>query len=171
MRKLLAVVLVLGALCGAVPAFAAADIVDIAKLFFGKWTAIEEQKHPKMLDYYADDARILAMRTYGDRSRKQVELNGAKYKRLTKALMATTAALDDTYKYEGVTFGKIDNDTVKISAVRYSLKRCYWDKSYYVIVQRMKGGAFGIIEEYSEGYDESQCAKLKQQQLLQQGHY
>ena len=138
---------------------AEAGIVDVAKLFFKRWTAESEQLHPKMLDYYSDSARILTMLIYGDKHKKEAVLTGNKWKTMIRGVIAATDSANDLSRYDNVSFEELDINTVKISATRYSLKKCYYDKGYYMIVQRMSGGAFGIVEESIEDHVDARCRK------------
>lgn len=52
---------------------------------------------------------------------------------------------------------KPEGNGYKIKAHRYSEKKCYTDKGYYMLLKRTEKGQLEIVEEYMETQPQSDC--------------
>ena len=46
---------------------------------------------------------------------------------------------------------------MRIKADRYSMRKCYWDRGYYMLISRQLDGRMKIVEEYLETQPQSDC--------------
>ena len=70
--------------------------------------------------------------------------------------MPVAKAQNDRNEYDDVEVSA-EGDALRISAKRYSLKKCYLDEKYYMVISRQSDGEFRIIEEYSTTQPQSNC--------------
>ena len=59
---------------------ATAQLLDDIEGFFARWQELEQEAHPAVADFYADDARILIKRLYPNGSSDRIEWTGLQYK-------------------------------------------------------------------------------------------
>jgi len=48
-------------------------------------------------------------------------------------------------------------ESMRIKADRYSVRKCYWDRGYYMLIRRQSDGRIRIDEEYFDTQPQSNC--------------
>jgi hypothetical protein len=127
-----------------------------AKAFFARYAALGDAFDPAVADFYSDEAVIRAFRRYPHGLERSMEISGAQWKSLVRKVMPLAKAQNDRSEYRDPRFEKA-GDRVKISAKRYSVRKCYWDPSYYMVLEKQRGGSLKIVEEYTETQPQSDC--------------
>ena len=130
--------------------------IDEARQFFAHGQALGESYDVAIADLYADDARIIAFRRYPHGLERAAEFSGSQWKVLIQSLMPIARSRNDRSEYEDVSFN-VEGNTVRIRARRYSVRKCYWDDNYYMIIAKKPGGKIQVIEEYTESQPLSDC--------------
>ena len=126
----------------------AVDQFAEAKALFDQYASLEASYDSTVADLYADHAVIKNRRTYPDGQVRVLELPAVKYKELIRAAMPLAKASNDYSTYSDVTFAR-EGDSVRISAVRYSVRKKY-SSPISLLVAKQDGGPWLIIEELSE---------------------
>lgn len=140
----------------AVVSFAKAGPEQEAKDFFARYVALGNAYDPAVADLYSDEATIRAFRRYSHGLERAMEIPGVKWKALVQKVMPLAKAQNDRSEYKEPRF-ELTGDKIKISAKRYSVRKCYWDPSYYMVLLKQPNGSLKIVEEYSETQPQSDC--------------
>lgn len=136
---------------------AATDTVEQeAKDFLERFVALGDAHDPALADLYSDGAVIKAHRRYPHGLERTLELTGVQWKALVRTAMPWAKALNDRSELRDPQF-EVDQGKVTIRADRYSVRKCYLDTGYYMILERQPDGALGIVEEYTETQPQSDC--------------
>ncbi|MFB1037185.1 MAG: hypothetical protein QMC38_17800, partial [Sinobacterium sp.] len=107
-------------------------------------------------ELYSDEAKIFAYRKYPHGLERVMELTGKQWKNLIVKVMPGAKAANDISTYTEVQIDGIKGG-YKIRANRYSERKCYLDKGYYMIVKPDENGNLQITEEYSETQPQANC--------------
>jgi hypothetical protein len=127
-----------------------------AKDFLARYVALGDAYDSALADLYSDDAVIRAYRRYPHGLERAMEMKGVQWKELVRKAMPLAKAQNDRSEYKEPQF-VIGDGKAKITARRYSVRKCYWDPEYYMIVAKQPDGSLKIIEEYSETQPQSDC--------------
>lgn len=127
-----------------------------ARAFFDRYIELGEAYDADLANLYSDEAVIKASRQYPDGSRRTMQLSGSQWKSLIEKVMPLAKAQEDRSTYSNIEV-EIRADQAKISADRYSERKCYRDTGYYMIIERQASGDYRIVEEYSETQPQSNC--------------
>ena len=136
--------------------FARAGPEQEAKDFFARYVALGKAYDPAVADLYSDEATIRTFRRYPHGVERALEISGIQWKALVRKVMPLAKAQSDRSEYKEPRF-EVTGGKIKISAKRYSVRKCYWDPSYYLLLQKQPNGALAIVEEYSETQPQSDC--------------
>lgn len=123
---------------------------------FKQYVALGDNFDIKVAELYSDDAKISAYRKYPHGLERVMELSGKQWKTLLVKVMPGAKAANDISTYTEVEISSIIGG-YKIKANRYSERKCYLDKGYYMLVKPDKNGNLRITEEYSETQPQSNC--------------
>lgn len=127
-----------------------------ARQFFFQYIELGEQFDESLADFYSDSAVIKMFRRYPHGLERSAELSGTQWKVVLKRAMRLAKLQNDRSRYQDILIATNGNKAL-IKATRYSERKCYWDKGYYLIVGRSDGGSLRIIEEYVETQPNSSC--------------
>jgi hypothetical protein len=136
--------------------FATSRSEQEARDFFARYAALGKAYDPAVADLYSDEAFIRAFRRYPHGLERAMELRGVQWKALVRKAMPLAKAQNDRSEYKEPRF-EVTGGKVKISAKRYSVRKCYWDPSYYMVLQKQPNGSLTIVEEYSETQPHADC--------------
>src|SRR5687768_14763706 len=114
-----------------------------AKDVFSRYVALGNAYDPAVADLYLDDAVVRAFRRYPHGLERSMELPGSQWKALVRKVMPLARAQNDRSEYKEPRF-EVSGDKIKISAKRYSVRKCYWDPAYYMVLQKQPGGSLKI---------------------------
>lgn len=143
--------------CGvAAGSSAAPSLEQEAREFFARYVALGEAYDSTIADIYSNDAVIKAYRRYPHGLERAMEMNGVQWKELIRKVMPVAKAQNERSEYKEPKF-ELRDGKVKITAKRYSVRKCYWDTGYYLVLEKQPDGSFKIIEEYSETQPQSDC--------------
>lgn len=124
--------------------------------FFKKYVSLGDNFDLSVVNLYSDKAKIHSYRVYPHGLERSMELSGAEWKKLVVNTMALAKAKNDLSQFSDIEYVKTKSG-FKIKANRYSVRKCYIDKGYFMIVERTLGNEFQIIEEYMETQPQSNC--------------
>jgi len=124
--------------------------------FFNRYIELGESFDPSVASLYSDSAKIRAYRVYPHGLERSMELTGVQWKQLATKLMPMAKAQNDKSTYSKAVITK-QGDGYKIKADRYSVRKCYTDTGYYMIVEPESNGKLLIVEEYIETQAQSGC--------------
>ena len=127
-----------------------------AKAFFDRYVALGERYDPRLADLYTDDARIRSTRRYPNGAARTLEMTGTQWKALVIAALPAAKSQGDRSKYQNVRF-EPDGHLIRVRADRYSTRKCYWDRGYYLLLARQPNGTIKIVEEHAETQPQSSC--------------
>jgi hypothetical protein len=127
-----------------------------ANEFFNRYVQLSDSFEFSMLDLYSDTAKVHTYRKYPHGLERHIVLSGAQWKQLAIAFMPLAIAQNDKSIFSKVIISKHSNG-YKIKANRYSVRKCYTDTGYYMVVTPDKFGKLQIIEEYCETQPQSDC--------------
>lgn len=127
-----------------------------AKLFFEKFTELEQSFDKELANLYFEDADIIIARMQPNGKLKKIKMTGSQYKQLIINAMDVARIKNDYSSYDNIKYKSL-GDSVKITAERYSNSRCYTDKGYYMIIEKDDEGDYLIGEESSTSQKESDC--------------
>ena len=144
----------LGIALGVIEASHALDLQE-GRRFFDRYVALGNSYNPSLATLYADSAAIKTTRRYPTGQIRSLELTGAQWKTLIQKAMPLARAQGDRSEFKNVRFEAVGDD-IRVRADRYSVRKCYWDRAYYMVVRRVAEG-LQIVEEYSETQPESAC--------------
>lgn len=139
-----------------VVAFSSPGPEQEAREYFARYVALGNAYDPTVADLYSDEASIRAFRRYPHGLERAMELSGVQWKALVRKVMPLAKAQNDRSEYKEPQF-EVTGGKVKISAKRYSVRKCYWDPGYYMVLQKQANGSLAIVEEYSETQPQSDC--------------
>jgi ketosteroid isomerase-like protein len=127
-----------------------------AQEFFSNYIELSHSYDTALADLYSDDAVISTYRRYPHGLERVMRASGVRWKQILRQAMPIARAQNDRSEYEDLTFEQ-KNNTVKITAQRYSVRKCYWDPVYYMIVKKQAEGDLKIIRESGESQPQSDC--------------
>jgi hypothetical protein len=130
--------------------------LEAVRAFFDKYVELCDTYDVEVANLYSDSAVIAAYRRYPHGVERSMEITGSQWKMLLDKTMSLSQAQADrsTYKNIRIIF---DGSKATIRADRYSERKCYTDRGYYMIIERQPDGAFLIVEEYFETQPQSNC--------------
>jgi hypothetical protein len=140
------------------PADVSAQTADssAARAFFARYVALGEAYDDKVARLYSDRAVIRSYRRYPHGLERAIELSGSQWKRLLMKVMPLAKAQADRSTFSNIEVSTTGGRT-KIEADRYSVRKCYTDTGYYMLIERQPDGGYLIVEEYSETQPQSNC--------------
>jgi len=127
-----------------------------ARAFFARYVALGEAYDDRVGSLYSDSAVIRTHRRYPHGLERALELSGSQWKALLKKVMPLAKAQGDRSRFSNIRVSTADARAT-IKADRYSVRKCYTDTGYYMLVERQPSGAYLIVEEYSETQPKSSC--------------
>ncbi|MER2490746.1 hypothetical protein [Catenovulum sediminis] len=120
--------------------------------FFRQYAIFIQMYDEKVIELYSDSAQILGYTKHAH----GLEITGKEWKKSASAALWMSRNTGDKITFSNASFIKIDNG-FRISADRYSVKSCYTDSSFYLVVKFNKEGKLKIMKEYFEVIAESKC--------------
>lgn len=132
------------------------EIEAEARTFFARYIALGEAYDVSLADLYADDAVIHGIRRYPDGRIQTVQLSGEEWKSLIVKVMPLARAQQDRSTYSNIEVS-VTGSRAKISADRYTHRKCYTDTGYFMIIERQDNGNYLIVDEYTETQPQSNC--------------
>ena len=127
------------------PVYASDESLEL----FDSYIQLGESFDPDVANLYSDDALIHAYRVYPHGLERNMELTGAQWKELMSRVMPIAKAQNDKSTFSNIAVTEIEGG-YKIKADRYSVRKCYTDTGYYMIVKPTENGSLKIFEEYME---------------------
>ena len=130
------------------PDFAAADSdlrLAKARALSEQFVARSDKFDPSVSDFYHDDARIIAYRTYPFGKDRRMTMRGKQYKSIIRKVMPIARIRGDRSEYSGVTY-EPEGPGVRISATRRSLLKNY-TAPHSILVVPDGSGEWRIHEE------------------------
>ena len=155
MRRIFTFVMIVASLA-AVPGSADSTDTKAIRAFFAKYVELGEAYDEKIADLYSDNAAIRTYRRYPHGLERAMELSGSQWKALLVKAMPLAKAQADKSTYSDVEVS-ITGSKAKIKAKRYSVRKCYTDTGYFMVIERRSNGEYLIVEEYSETQPQSNC--------------
>lgn len=122
---------------------------EIPKSFFKEYIRLVDAFDPALADLYNDGAQVLGYRVYPHGLERNMEFTGVQWKELLKRAMPLAKVQNDKSTFSNVKISESDGG-FKIKADRYSVRKCYTDTGYYIIVKSDKNGQLAIFKEYME---------------------
>jgi hypothetical protein len=144
----------LGVALGATTASHALELQEGQRLF-DRYVALGDSFNPSIATLYADSATIKSTRRYPTGQVRSLELTGTQWKDLVQKAMPLAKAQGDRSEFKNVRVEAVGDD-IRVKADRYSVRKCYWDHRYYMVIRRTAAG-LQIVEEYLETQPESAC--------------
>lgn len=129
----------------AFPLFCGATSTQDAMTFFNRYVELGTSFDPAITELYADDAKIRIVRSYPGGAERVIELDGNQWKLTVAQVMHVAKAKNDLATYADISVSK-ENDHFRIDASRYSVRKCYTDSDYYMVVAQ-DAGKLKIVEE------------------------
>ena len=127
--------------------------------FFQKYIDLGEAFDREIIELYADHAVIKARRVYPPHGLERIlSLDGIKWKKLLLETLPMSRAKGDISKFSNIKI-EVAGRKATIKADRYSLLKCYADKEYYMVIERMQNDAYKIIEEFMVTQPQSDCTE------------
>ena len=134
--------------------FVAAD--ENADEFFQRYIDLGEKFDVNVASMYSDAAKIHTYRVYPHGLERTMELTGTQWKQLIVKVMPLAKAKNDKSTFSNIKISKYGTG-YKIRADRYSDRKCYTDKGYYMVIEPDANKSFHVIEEYIETQPQSNC--------------
>ena len=125
--------------------------------FFDKYILLDRSFDPAIGQYYSDEATLTITQIRVGHEPRSMQLTGSKLKAILPAAMPIARATNDRNKYSDIRVEKETGDRFKISASRYSEKKCYLDENYFMVVVPNENSGFIIIEESAVSQQHSSC--------------
>ena len=113
--------------------------------------------NPIIARNYHPKARIHTTRIQSSGEKRFMEVSGKQWSDLMPMMMAMARQAGDKQYLSQATIESSENG-YRISAVRYSESRCYYDKNYYMVIAKEEERYY-IVEEYMETRGENLCEK------------
>lgn len=126
------------------------------RAFFARFVALGDAHDVAVADLYADRASIRTVRRYAHGLERSIRMTGAQWKALLIQSMPLARAQGDRSTYDNIEVS-VAGSLARIKADRYSVRKCYTDRGWYLIVERQEDGRYLIIEEFSETQPQSSC--------------
>jgi hypothetical protein len=117
--------------------------------FFERYIALDGAFDPEFVTLYSDDTRVRFTRHLPTGQAQEIVVDGAQWKNLLIKLLALAKARNDRSEYRDPRYDR-EGDKLRIRADRYSLRKCYWDKRFYILLTRRPNGAVYIEEQFFE---------------------
>ena len=117
--------------------------------FFQRYVELGDAFDPSVANLYSDKAIIHAYRVYPHGLERNMEMTGAQWKQLITKVMPLAKSQNDKSTFSKVEINEFDGG-FKIKADRYSVRKCYTDTGYYMVVKPDGNGSLKIFEEYME---------------------
>jgi hypothetical protein len=127
-----------------------------ARAFFDQYVALGDAYDSSLAELYAADARIRSTRRYPDGQSRTLEMTGTQWKAMIRSVMPLAKAEGDRSDYKKIRIERT-GQLMRIKADRYSVRKCYWDYGYYMLIGRQSDGRIRIVEEYLETQPQSNC--------------
>lgn len=134
----------------------ATEGINRAKEFFNKNIELANNYDISVIQLYADDAKIHTLRTYPHGTQRKLEMTGKQWKQLISKSMYLAKTQNDKSTMSNVKISK-QGTGFKIKANRYSHKKCYTDKEYYLVIEPDQNDSFVIVEEFMATQPQSNC--------------
>lgn len=132
--------------------------VDEARAFFEHAQGLSDAFDPAFADLYDVAARITADRRYPGGFNKRIEVTGAQWKDMIRVAMPLAKVQNDRSEFTNVRF-RDQGSAVRITADRYSTRKCYTDKDFHAVVEKQPDGEIRIVEEYASTQALSSCGQ------------
>jgi hypothetical protein len=127
-----------------------------ARAFFDRYVALSDAYDSSLAELYSDNARIRSARRYPDGQSRALEMTGTQWKGMIRSAMPLAKAQGDRSDFKNVRVERA-GELMRIQAERYSVRKCYWDRGYYMLIGRQSDGRIRIVEEYLETQPQSNC--------------
>lgn len=124
--------------------------------FFTQYVQLGNEFNPALADLYSTQALIRSYRVYPQGIERHMEVTGAQWKQFLVKVLPLAQAQNDKSTFSNIDITQI-SDGFKIQADRYSIRKCYVDTGYFMIVKPTSNGRLLIIEEYLETQPQSSC--------------
>ena len=154
MRLITKVTLLILTLCSS--GLQATEEIEKVSDFFNKYMKLANSYDLSVLSLYADDAKIHTLRTYPHGIQRNLEMTGKQWKQLVSKTIDLAKSQNDRSTMSNVKISK-QGTGFKIKADRYSHKKCYTDKDYYLVIEPDLNGSYVIIEEFTATQPNSNC--------------
>ncbi len=135
------------------------------EVFFKEYVSLGDNFDSSVATLYSDNAKIHSYRVYPHGLERSMELSGAQWKELVVQTMPLAKSKNDLSQFSDIEYVKTKSG-FKIKANRYSVRKCYIDKGYFMVIERTLNKEYQIIEEYMETQPQSNCV-LKSDDLAQ----
>lgn len=127
-----------------------------ARAFFDRYVALGDAYDSSLAELYSDNGRIRSARRYPDGQSRTMEMTGTQWKGMISSAMPLAKAQGDRSDFKNVRVERY-GELMRIKADRYSVRKCYWDRGYYMLISRQSDGRIRIVEEYLETQPQSDC--------------
>ena len=127
-----------------------------ARAFFDRYVALGGAYDASLAELYADHARIRSARRYPDGKSRSLEMTGTQWKGMIRTAMPLARTLGDRSDFNNIRVERA-GEAMRITADRYSVRKCYWDRGYSMLIGRQLNGGMKIVEEYLETQPQSDC--------------
>jgi hypothetical protein len=117
--------------------------------FFKNYVQLGGKFDSKVTELYSDQALIHAYRVYPHGLERSMEFSGVQWKQLLTKVMPAAKAQNDKSTFSNIVVAEVEGG-YKIKADRYSVRKCYTDTGYYMVIKPASNGGFKIFEEYME---------------------
>ena len=124
--------------------------------FFDSYVRLSSEFDDGVASLYSDDAVITSYRRYPHGLERAAEMDGAQMKKLIVEFMPMARQRNDRSEFTDVRV-EVEGERAKIRATRYSIAKCYQDTAYYMVIERLAGGEYYIVEEHTETQPQSDC--------------
>lgn len=128
--------------------------------FFQQYADYIENFNPAVTRLYSDKALIHAYRVSPGLFEKHIEVSGRQWKQMLQRAMIFARPENDTSTFSVTEINPYEGGYL-IKANRYSVKHCYTDRNYYMLIKTVPDGQFKIFEEYMEIKPDFKCQKNK----------
>ncbi len=123
---------------------------------FDRYVQLGGEFDPAVAELYADQALVHAYRVYPHGLERNMALTGIQWKQLLAQVMPLARAQNDKSTFSDIEITNIPGG-YRIKADRYSVRKCYTDTGYYMVLKPVTGGGLKIFEEYLETRPQSNC--------------
>jgi hypothetical protein len=144
----------------------ASDDLSAARALFEQYVALSDRYDPGVAGLYSDAARIRTRRTSASGQVQELELDGARWKKLIVQAMPIAKQRGDLSKFSNVSVAS-HADGARITAQRYSTFRCHLDETYFMVVAPDENGTWRIVEESTTTTATSACGVGEGKSLAQ----
>ena len=151
--KLLPTILFVLSLITSAPAAIASETPED---FFTRYVQLGNEFSPSLADLYSNQALIRSYRVYPHGTERHMEVTGAQWKQVLVKVLPLAKAQNDKSTFSNIDISQI-SDGFKIQADRYSIRKCYVDTGYFMILKPTFNGRLQIVEEYLETQPQSSC--------------